>query len=421
MKVVHLSTSSRGGAGIAALRLHEMLLQHNIDSHFLSKNKPAQSIENCYTLNDAYKGLSRFKTILKNILEKTSLFQFGNSAKSKKLLVNKPVGFEYFSFPDSNLYIEECEIVNSADIIHLHWVAEDFINYSSFFQSLKAKKFIWTLHDMNPFTGGCHHSDECIKFTGECKNCPQLPSYSSAITAFNIQKQKADIYSGFNNLNFCIVTPSEWLGKLSRKSACFHHLPHYKIINPVNSNIFSIMNKKEARKELGLPIDKKILLFVSHNTDNKRKGISALLEAVKMADKNDFILCTAGQSNITSENIHHLGYLENDQKMALAYNAADCFILPSIAENFPNTIVESLLCGTPVIASDTGGIPEQISTDGILIRPVNAKDLTLAIKEILSNPTYSDRMAIRNSALSKFDPETAILEYISLYNQLCKS
>jgi glycosyltransferase involved in cell wall biosynthesis len=420
MKIVHLSTSSTGGAGIAALRLHRMLLDNNINSHFLSRNKPSSHNRNCYELNEVYHGLPRVKTIANNYLEKTGSFHFSNSARSQKYLQNKPHGFEYFSFPYSNLYIESCEIVKTSDIIHLHWIAEDFVNYPTFFTALQNKKLVWTLHDMNPFTGGCHHADGCTNYKTECFNCPQLPAYSKAETAYKAQQLKLSLYSKFGKSQLKIVAPSQWLLEKSRSSACFNSYQHHKISNPVDHTVFTPTDKQTARTKLGLPPDKKIILFVSHSITNERKGTGLLQEAVKKNNDPDLLLCAAGNEAHSNDYIYNLGYIADDVKMALAYSAADVFILPSFAENFPNTIVESLLCGTPVIATATGGIPEQVTNDSILLHSMNVHELARAIKNIVRKYETTVQ-TIRNEAILKFSASQSIQQYISLYSQLLKA
>jgi glycosyltransferase involved in cell wall biosynthesis len=416
MKVVHLSSSSNGGAGIAALRLHRMLLNANTDSHFISKNLPSENAENCYSLNTIYPFSSRIKTIAKNQLERTGLITTSNYCLSGKYLQKKPEGFEYFSFPNSNLYIEDCDLIKQADIIHLHWIADDFINYKSFFTAIKNKKTVWTLHDMNPFTGGCHHADACRKFTSACRDCPQLPQYSKADTAFNIQQLKKTLYSSFRAADFQIVTPSYWLKELSQRSVCFSRFPHAVIRNPIDSKVYTILDKRDARNKLGLPQDKKIILFVAHNIENARKGIKVLLDAFSGLNRNDVLLCAAGNTKESMEHVKSLGYLESDEQMSVAYNAADVFVLPSYAENFPNTIIESLLCGTPVAAVQTGGIPEQINTD-FLVEAGNSAALAKSINDALSSES-PDKASIRKSALERFNEKDSVDAYINLYKKM---
>ena len=189
MKILHLTSSHTGGAGIAALRLHKMLLIYGVQSSFLSKT--LHDIENsCFKIDNVYPATSRIKTIYRNVLERATPYSGSNSKKSLQLLKNKPKGFELFTFPYSNLFVEECSLVKEADIIHLHWIADDFINYKTFFPSIKNKAIVWTFHDMNPFTGGCHHADSCIYYRSECKNCPQLPEKSAIETAYINQEIK---------------------------------------------------------------------------------------------------------------------------------------------------------------------------------------------------------------------------------------
>lgn len=416
MKILHLTSSHTGGAGIAALRLHKMLLKQGVHSSFLSKT--LHDIENsCYKIDEVYPATSRIKTVCRNVMERVTPYTGSNSKKSLLLLKNKPNGYELFTFPNSNLYVEECKLVKEADIIHLHWIADDFINYQTFFPSIKNKAIVWTLHDMNPFTGGCHHADSCTNYRYECKNCPQLPIASAYETAFTNQELKRSIYSNLLPEKVRIVTPSNWLKDLSITSVCFNSFSHQQIPNPVDSRIFKYINQSDARQKLNLPLNKKIILFVAHNIENVRKGIPLLVNAVTVLNNKDILLCAAGTSSESADWLN-LGYINSDEKMMLAYNAADVFVLPSMAENYPNTIIESLLCGTPVVASATGGIPEQVTDNGILFPPGDELSLVNALLTVLQKSGTEIKSEIRKSALQMFNEEDAIKKYIEVYKEV---
>jgi len=310
-------------------------------------------------------------------------------------------------------------LVQQADIIHLHWVSEGFLNYPSFFSTVR-KKIVWTLHDMNPFTGGCHHSDDCMKFMSECRHCPQLQGTIDENFAFEMQSLKKELFDEQPPGQIKIVTPSEWLRRLSSQSALFKKFDHDRIPNGIDPEVFRIHDQSESRKQLNLPADKKILLFVSNEVNNKRKGIDILIESLSKLNDSDVAVCTIGKSpssfDIKMEQ-HHLGFITDENKMAMAYNAADVFVLPSLAENFPNTSCESLFCGTPVVAFDVGGLNEQVHAgNGILVEKMSSDALGASIRKVLS--ASFDREAISREAKSKFGLEEASRKYIKLYESL---
>lgn len=415
MKVVHLSTSCRGGAGIAAMRHHVSLLNAGVDSRFVTRDH-AGGIKNTYSLDDVYPAKARMHTRLRIYAQRIGFTDSTNAFLSAKYLKNRDSTLEYFSFPFSNFFVEDLKLVKEADVVHLHWIADDFLNTPTFFRSVKDKPVVWTLHDMNPFTGGCHHSDGHKGFMQTCTNCPQLPPEHSSKVAAEMLHKKRKAYSHIRDLY--IVTPSQWLKSLSEKSAAFSGRKHLSIPNRVDESVFKPTDKGEARRTLGLPEDKKIVLFVSHNVDHQRKGIANLLRAVALLN-NDIVLCSVGSKRNNEGNGFDLGYIKDDKVMAMAYSAADLFALPSYAENYPNTIAESLLCGTPVVACRVGGIPEQVGNDeGILANPADIAGIAEAINSVLNSKGRFNSELIRSNAIQKFSFGNTTAQYISLYNNI---
>jgi glycosyltransferase involved in cell wall biosynthesis len=419
LKVVHLSTSDKGGAGIAAMRLHKELLRQGIDSHIITKYRLGPHVKNHYVFSESYK--ARFVEKLK----KYALYKIGKDKPyemriSEKHLKNRPQGFEYFSFPFSDLKVEEHPILKASDIIHLHWISEGFINYSSFFKNL-TKKLVWTLHDMNPFTGGCHHSDNCEKYRNECRKCPQLQNTIDESYSLKMQRLKEDALKRIVNEQLKVVTPSKWLGAKSLESTLFKRFKHFCIPNGIDASIFFGSDKKTAREKLYLPLDKKIILFVSNEVSNKRKGIFLLERALNLLpDNNKVVLCTLGHKAVklnTGFTQFALNYISDESEIALAYSAADVFVLPSMAENFPNTICESLVCNTPVVAFNVGGIPEQVNNkNGALVDAFDVQKLSDAIQKMLNSSIGHNSGEISAEAIKKYSITSIAEEYIRLYN-----
>jgi glycosyltransferase involved in cell wall biosynthesis len=426
MNIIHITTSNRGGAGLAALRLHESLLEQGVNSKLLSWYQFPSSVKEQYLFRE--QDCSRFpllisiKELILKVFKRFGLYRPLSLRYAEKHLKNQPLGFEHFSFPFSSFDISKHPLIKKADVIHLHWVSDGFIDYASFFKGCN-KKIIWTLHDMNPFTGGCHHSDGCTKFEMSCTICPQLKNTIDENYSETILKIKQSALSGINNSQIQITAPSKWLTDLSAKSTLFKRFRHQTIHNIINKSVFKVQDKAETRKKLKLPLDKQIVLFVSHDVSNTRKGIDLLVKALSQFENNDALLiCSVGSSpgnfDFTVPHIK-MEYVNDEQTMAQLYSAADVFVLPSVAENFPNTICESLLCGTPVVAFNVGGIPELINDlNGKLVEPFDVNKLYLAIKEVLQNQAKFDFEQIGRRAAELLNEQKVTEHYIGLYSQL---
>jgi glycosyltransferase involved in cell wall biosynthesis len=426
MKVLQISTSDRGGAGIAAVRLHLALLKSGIDSRLLTMYKLGGSIEGHYVFSPEdckeFKSLYRCIYFFRNILKRFNFYNPIHQKLEKKYLQNQAPGFEKFSFTNSSNRLENHPLVLSSDIINLHWVSDGFLDFKSFFTA-SDKKIVWTLHDMNAFTGGCHHSDDCDKFTADCANCPQLKNTMDDNIANRILEIKSTSFIGIRNNQLKIVTPSAWLSAKSKSSKLFNRFNHTIIPNGIDPAIFFPHNKIESRKQFSLPSDKKIILFVSHNINNPRKGINILIEAFKqlLPSYPDVLLCSVGSisKDLSSvNNLVQLGYIKSDEHMSKLYSAADIFVLPSLAENFPNTICESLFCGTPVVAFNVGGVCEQLnSSNGIIVDNINSKDLKNALEKCLINLSNFDQKKISSEAVLNFSETLVAKKYIEVYNE----
>ncbi len=423
MKVVHLSTSDLGGAGLATGRLHMALLEAGIDSHLLTlykfKNGMPAHIRYQSADGASFPLLEKGLDNIRKALKYSGILPSKHVRIAKHHLRNRPDGFENFSFSVSPYALQNHPLLRDADIVHLNWVSEGFLDFNSFFRKIN-KNVVWTLHDMNPFTGGCHHADGCGKFMDNCMPCPQLKNTVDECFAGKMLEQKMHSMKGMDSQKVRIVTPSQWLGSLSQKSKLFNRFKHAVIPNGIDPGNFPLISRGDARKSLGLPLDKKIVLFISHHIDNKRKGLHLLLDAIKDINRSDILVCSAGNELSEGENsgIKHLGYITNSEEMSKIYSAADLFVLPSQAENFPNTICEALFCGTPVVAFEVGGIPELINPkNGKLAILGESKSLALSINTVLNHPENYNRTTIREAAVSFMSSPVVAKKYIEIYNQ----
>lgn len=317
---------------------------------------------------------------------------------------------------------------SAADLIDIHCTHCATFSYLALPHITANKPTVFTFHDMWPITGHCHASLDCQRWKSGCGKCPYPltePAIRRDATAIEWRLKN----HAYQHSKFTIVTPSKWLQNLVRQSmlATFEvrHIPH-----GINTQVYQPIEKKLARTLLGIPDNKKILIFGVETTKRPLKGADLLVMALQRlpdALKQELVLLTFGNETegiIKETGIPSipLGYLRNDHMKAIAFSAADLFIHPSRAENSPLVILESMACGTPVASFAVGGVPELVR-DGItgqLAKPEHAGDLTRVIEEMISNPEALNTMRqhCRNIVLKEYPIELQVSRTIDLYHRL---
>ena len=376
MRVVHLSKNDiGGGAARAAYRLHIEMLRAGINSKMFVLNKEKLGDENIDSITTISK---RVFSILRDIVN-VSFSSFVNKSKWT------------FSFDVLGVNVSKYLSVRTADIIYVHWVNGGFMTLRNLEQLLRLnKQVVFVLHDMWVLTGGCHHSFECTQyFEDSCRVCPLMESNSRKYFPLSFYKKKADIFTKYKN--YQIVTPSKWLGECARKVPYFSKTKISVIPNPLDYNIFKPFSKKGARSILNIDIDTKLILFVADlGTENPYKGWKFLEEALlKLSAESQYkiqVMVLGCDRNLELEKllpykIHFAGRLFDEYSLSLVYNAADVFVTPSLADNLPSTILESISCGTPVVGFRVGGIPDMIKhqENGYLANYKSVDDLVEGI------------------------------------------
>lgn len=410
MKVVHLCTSDHGGAAQAAIRLHLQLKQAGLESYCFTKFNSGTQIEDHISLMRTKSFSHYVDYTLEHYILKNKFPP--NSGYSEDTVL--------FTSPHALHHVEKNRLINDADIIHLHWTSH-FIDYLHFFKAVK-KPIVWTLHDMNPFTGGCHYSGDCIRFQSTCAGCPQIQNTTQPDLASTYLAYKGKALHEQTNIS--IVTPSHWLNQLSSSSKLFHNYEHHHIRNGFNTSTFKVMDQSLNKVKFGIPQDKVNILFAAHSLKLKMKGFDLLIQALRSLPKELFHLTILGK-NIGKEELkefHHLslGHITNELTMAELYNAADVFVTPSLRDNLPNTIAEALLCGTPVIGFKVGGISEMIQNgvNGFFAEDTTVPALAHTIRRFLSKPDQFDRRFIHDQASELYNIERCANDYIKLYDQM---
>lgn len=418
MKVLHISTADFGGAAIAAIRLHNALLAKNIDSSMLFLYRKNDSIPNSNKFEFIEKKRANY-FIQQFLYFKNKIFHppFSNDIINQQKLQNHPFGFEQFSFNRTDFDITQQKCYKEADIVHLHWIA-GFVDYIFFTKN--KKPVVWTLHDMFPFTGGCHYSNGCNKYFTECKNCPQLQGTIDPNNAYKDQQYKKSCLS---HVFPTISSPSLWLKECSERSKLFGAFKNFHIPYSLDLSVYKFQEQSFCRKKFNLPQNKKILLFVCDTIENKRKGFDLLIDSLSLLQNSNIHICAIGERNdntLKKSDITYLGRITDEHIMAMAYSAADAFILPSREDNLPNTMLEALSCGTPVISFSVGGMHEYIKTgfNGILAENLNAKSLANSINIFFQDKYVFNKHEIRKNAMKIFSPAIQANKYIEVYNSI---
>lgn len=381
MKVLHINTIDTGGAAIAARRLHVLLLKKGIDSKILFLQRSGKSqIPESYYLQDAF-GQFKFQQLIRL-----------NKLLNRKRTFLKPE--LYFNGPESLFDISKHPLFEWADVVHLHWVVK-MLDWKKVF-SHKDKSFVWTLHDMNPFTGGEHYQ---TGYNGEFSN----------VSKKHIEIKKRAL----NNCKIKIVSPSQWLGDLARQSEVFSDKNIYVIRNPIDTTVFKPLNINRHTSDSHSP---KNILFVAENPHDERKGFKLLLKALENMDPKEFRLSVLGNKKHVESvfpNAFFYDTMHNEEKLVEIYNQADLFVIPSLEDNLPNTVSESLLCGTPVVGLSIGGIKEMIDdgVDGFLAE--NVSELKSAIERGLHK--HFERSQVAGLAQKKLDTDSIIQQYQVIY------
>ncbi len=327
LKVVHLCTQDFGGAGKAAYRLHKGLQTIGVDSTMLVLNKRSGDSSVKVLPND-YTGSTATSL---DVPVYNSPLWMKQLQKWHKLLSNypkRPAGLEMFTDAESDIRIDLVQEIRDADIINLHWVAGE-IDFPGASIALGNKPVVWTLHDMNPFTGGCHYAGDCKNYKTGCGACPQLGSDADNDLSHQVWEQKYKVYK---DLNINVVTPSRWLGKCASESELFSRFPVHVIPYGFPLDTFRPYPKAEIRKALNIPDSAKVILFGADSVVNARKGFRYLLEALnrllpkKIMIRYSYIWKFAGRCTNSSPNITicSLGSIADENTACLGLQCCRC-------------------------------------------------------------------------------------------------
>ncbi|MFO7598990.1 MAG: glycosyltransferase [Candidatus Desulfacyla sp.] len=422
MKILQVSTYDiSGGAARAAYRLQKGLREMGHDSRMLVRHKNTKSVyvHSVYVETGIEEARGGF--FLENVIQQHYITRH-RTERSNTL----------FSFPYPGYDIARIPALNEADVINLHWVAQYQSPVTLRNLSSLGKPVVWTLHDQWAFTGGCHYSAGCENYQADCTRCPQVTEDLWSLPAA-VLKDKLDLFKG---ISFTLVTPSRWMADCIRKSRLFGAQRVEVIPNSLETDIFAPLPKETAKESFGLEKDTLTILFGGEDANERRKGFGEMVLAIDyLTEKDEFkalletkrvcMLCFGRPKEaFNSMNIQviSLGYLGSDVEIRNAYCAADVFVLPSLEDNLPNTVLEAMSCGTPVVGFEIGGMPDMVENGvtGQLVPPGDTVQLGEAILSLLLNSRKRHEMGerCRHKIETEYDLSVQASRYVALYEEL---
>jgi glycosyltransferase involved in cell wall biosynthesis len=401
MKILLLTTYPHGGAGTACRRLQKALQTENNTVDMLTSEH----------LNHPWPFYAERLSFLPFERDKSVRFSFS------------PANFGH--------NLTQHPLVQNADILHLHWINQGFLSLENIRQLAQLNKpILWTLHDMWAFTGGCHYSGECLHYQQSCGGCPLLRRPGAKDFSHRIWNRKKNAFPD----NIQIVTCSQWLASLAQSSSLLGKFSILPIPNPIDVDVFKPLTNDERlsfRKKIGVANNTLLLLFVAMKVGDARKGFEYLLEALLLLKASHPTLAVEvlvmGKSNPDDlarlpYPFHPMGMIKDAGQIASVYAIADTFVIPSLEDNLPNTVMESIACGTPVVGFNTGGIPEMVEhqREGYLAPQRDSAELAKGIYWINhgTTPVEQLREAARQKALKHYANPVVASQYLELYQNM---
>lgn len=409
MKVLLINTSEcTGGAAIAASRLMHALRACGIEASLLVAQRQT---DHPYVIQAAPRWRYRLSLLWDRLLVYVH----------NRFSLN---GLWAIDTAEAGLDITQLRSFVQADVIHLHWINQGFLSSKTLGKIMHSgKRVVWTMHDMWPFTGICHHAADCSGYRKHCGHCFRLRYGGVGDVSNRVLHTKGRL---LEDTQVSFVACSHWLEELARSSTLLRNRHICCIPNPLDTSVFYPGSRFDARKRLGLPLQASLVLFACMKVTDKMKGIDYLVEAARHLQEKygeqlsqlAFIVIGKHSEALAQQlrfPVYDLGFVSDPKRIADIYRAADVFVIPSLHENLPNTIAEAMACGTPCVGFRVGGIPEMIDheANGYIADYKDAISLCEGIVYVLSHPLLGQ--AAQHYARYQYAEERVAQRYLELY------
>jgi glycosyltransferase involved in cell wall biosynthesis len=407
VKILHLNLSdysASGGTGIGMYRLHQGLLRSGHPSKILCLVKQFQDDDTVY---------------FDRSLPTKAIERLLQSAE-------KPLALRDSARILSTVNLRHHPLYQQADIIALHCIHENFLSYLGL-PWLTQKPTVFYIHDMWAFTGQCHYSYECDRWQTGCGNCPHLGNLAWDNTRLEWRLKNW----AYRHSRLHVVANSSWT--LDRiQNSMLSRFPSRHIPLGLDTEIYRPHDPIVCRELLGLPQDKKILMFGALGLKDWRKGgdlLAAALRGLPDNIKAETVLVTMGRQEAVPGAVEmptfHFGFVESDRLKSYLYAAADVLLLPSRNESFGLVSTESLACGTPVVAFRVGGVADAVrhGVTGLLAAPENGMEFSDRIVQLLSNDALRHNLGQRGRDVAVKDYSLAVVtqRHLEFYQEAVRS
>jgi len=412
MFILHITQNINGGAGIAAGRIVKSIQNQGFNLLLLSQNEINQylSINNLKSFNPPELSLKNYllERFYKYFSKQKEIFEKESLTILNKINPDVTGDFEIFTTPFSSSDITDLELYKKADIIHFHWIS-GVIDFPSFFSKNK-KPLVWTIHDENPFRGAYHYEED------EKRNFSTFQKLNNLYL-----KVKKEAY--LNSQNLHIVSPSFWLKNKAESSSMFVNACFYQQNYPIDSAIYKPLDAKFSKKIFEINENQFVFSFVSASVKNFRKGYDLLEPILKHSYFQNITFLIVGEkpdSLINQPNIIYTGRIIVERIMSLVYNASNFFVLPSREDNQPNTMIESLTCGTPVISFDISDNRKLLQDEhlGIICENISTESLLQVMKDCVNKTILFDKNIVSQKATKIFSEINSGIFYRKLYESI---
>jgi glycosyltransferase involved in cell wall biosynthesis len=404
--IIHISTAdAQGGSAQSARRIHEGLRGAGHVSRMLVGQK-SSSDPDVDTVHGG--GILR---LLDRAAEETT----------------KRVGLQYLFYP-SSMRIRRHSWLSDADIIQIYNTHGGYFTHRLLPFLATRAPLVWRLSDMWALTGHCAFPGGCERWRHGCGSCPDTESYPSVAydtTAWLWRlKQRA-----YGLARPTIVAPSSWAEEQARASPLFSGLEIKRIPNGVDVATFNPAHREAGRSRLGIAPQETVILFSAQVIDeNARKGSGVLVKALNhLGHRPDLSVVLVGEGGEKLERaipqpVRRVGFVSDRTELAQVYAAADVVAAPSAVENLPNSVLEALACGAPIVACDSGGMRDAVRHDetGWLVPAGDARAFSSGLSQLTQNPLLRRQMGQkgRQLALQEFSFQTEIQLFVDLYSEL---
>lgn len=400
--VASITSIATGGAGLAALRQHIGLLRHGIEAKLFVKHAP-------------FDGPGVLPFAHPDVVC-PALTRLWDAIFSRQRDAGMVASIPYPSYGSS--FLESFS--PSFDVIQLHWIS-GVLSFEAIAWLAARKPVVWTLHDENPYTGFCHYRGGCERHLEACADCPQALAPYQGLPGVMLGVKRTLASS-----DITVVAPSRWLAEQARRSQVFRHNRIEVIPNAVDTRIFAPMDPFRAKAALGIAPEEYVVLCGAVSLDDPRKGFTHLSTALRILEARGRRMTLVAFGKLSAPpnvNIKMLGSLPDEREVAAAYAAADATALPSLEDNLPNIMLESLACGTPLAAFGVGGISDCVvnGVTGYLAEPGNAESLADALDLTLSlGRDAVARRVCRQVAEKHYSLSIQAKAYTALYRDLLR-